>query len=1330
MFPKPESPALAPAGPARGNTWKEATEVPFFNGIAKVGVQWITNRFNDRWSDGKQTGQNFCSIAGILPHGPLSQIRGFYYNGEIFADLNVSRPDNPADPHYWKTPFSFGGADPVVGNAIQGWVWWGREDQPVDEWLQTALGHPIPAYRGLPLVVFTTLHTGQVQANSKARPAVPNIQFMCYRIPDAIPAGIKHPAAIDESLGSGINPVSALYDFLTHPRAGFGTGAPFHTANWAERATGLQNGTIRAGGVFGGDAYISPVHTGQNKADQIVADYLGYFDGFIYSLEGKVAIGWFPDDGTLPAMMTEITEHDMVEMPKIDSESYADTPSKIAVTCLDVFTDLSTAFEEAAVPFVGELGGDSAPKKIERPWFTYRPAASGFAHRYAAQLTVPGKSGTVKILRRRAVRPDGTRLRPADLIKLNRASRGLLEIYRVKERVEGDSRAEVELTLVRERGITPLPYAPAPDPRVITELPAPTVPDAADWSVLETPPGIADGLAVVLCRRPQDTLAGITVWADDDNNWAAGAAVLGDQGFALRVDLTAALSSAGASVPVHAPAVEASPTLGSGHGATEQADDTLLLVIDAEWLSIGAVTSTAADAYSLGILRGRRGSVAAAHASGAYGWVIRRDRVVAWANALFTAEATRFFKLQTFNPKMTSATSTAKALTFRALAPVVRNVTVYTYSPDTPFTPAYWIFLNETPFGGIPPWIGQWPGNEERSPWKLHNLTTFFGWHLTPPAPLLGDGTNLANITNATPWALYVCSCDVLESDGDSIVEGSWTTAQRVVAGISTAKAHINEGAVRLAEIRPTTDTSGWSVPIKFGQDGTGVTQLRRNSETGMLEETPDGGETVRPMGGGEGGGLPAGAVDGQMIVADSTVAGGVRWTGVSALPAPSGVGAVLVSNGANWLVLGAAMPGQVLVVNQAGIPTWAAVDSITYDPNSGQPQLQGTTIQCSWAFNGDGNGIFYALGTNIRRQAWANPRTYGPQLSMLSNPAGAEGFYAGVMDRVSTVVQIGGSILGIVWLAIDLGAIRQAAIESYSIQGGTSANFPRTWRLQGSNNVTAMTATDVNAATWVDIDVQTANATLTAGNQWGHWASNGDSTTRFRFLRLVVTLDSSAGANPYMNLQELELYGPCTIITQNLPVGTTTFARVTNGDGNGLIYYMGSFGRTKPFSNPVKLAQIAWISDMVAGSLALSAYVPVLFDRTITGNSYVTWPTITTGILVWDFGGGRSVSIDNYTLYQGTEASRYPRNWVLEGTNVLAGFTLLDIAAANWTAIDTRTADTTINAASTWGSFTSNGDSTTRFRYVRWRNTGANSAGQNYVFIQELEFYGTLAVE
>ena len=451
-------------------------------------------------------------------------------------------------------------------------------------------------------------------------------------------------------------------------------------------------------------------------------------------------------------------------------------------------------------------------------------------------------------------------------------------------------------------------------------------------------------------------------------------------------------------------------------------------------------------------------------------------------------------------------------------------------------------------------------------------------------------------------------------------------------------------------------------------------------------------------------------------------VEAGDGGTGGGVLPAPNNGAGVLVSNGQAWYALSSPTPGSALVLNQAGVPVWATVEGITYDPNAGQPQITGGTLQCTYSAGGDGNGIFYALGTNLRRQAWANPVSSWPKIRALDSNNGTAGptGAAGRTENSTSVTSTANT-----WCAFDLGQRRQMAVTDYTYRTGAGASYAlRNWKLQGSNNVAAWNVTDINAATWVDIDTHADDTTISTTGYY-RFACNGDTETRFRFLRLVMT-GVNADNDWRLIFGNLEFYGQCTLFQFNIPAGTYSLDYSSDGDGNGLVYFLGSVGLTRPFENPVWAGDIAWIHDMPT---VPAGDFPLLFNRLLAGQvTSGAWKSTTSGSFVLDFGANRTCSINRYSLYYSYDGI-FPRNWKLQGIAALPGFTMLDVNAAVWTDIDVRVADTTINAGYVWGTFVPNGDTTTRFRYLRWLNTGANSEGGAEFRPSELEFYGTLKV-
>lgn len=671
--PKTESPALSPSTPERRNTFQEAQAVPFGNGFFRVAPKWVSDRFNDHWSNGKQSGQAYCSVVGILCHGPIDFVQGIYSGGKLVAWPDIGRPDNPLDPDYHSVTIEFGGADPDLGTSNRVRVHWGREDQPVDSWLVSTSGQDHPPYPGQVVVVFERLHCGQIQANSQQRPALPNIEFSVARLPSpSVPSGLRLPAALGAARWRGINLVSGLWDALTHPRAGAGlTSAALDEADWVAKAGALESGAKPAAGLSGEDVYVSPLLSGSSETEKVVNDALSYIDGWLHTVGGRIRVDWYPNDGTAAGTLPEISEHDMVEPPKVRTGSLAEAPTTVVVECLEGDTgpnELVEAAETANVPFVREITGETSVRKLQRPWFTSREIAGRYASRAAAMATIPEMDGECLVRLHRAVRLDNTPLRVGDKFSFNYGPQAIVVQARLTERLEDETTAT--LRWKRERGVSSQPYVPAADPRAVYTLPDPPTPTTNDWVIAEAPRGLSEVAAVVaLVRRPSDALSGLRLYLDEDDNWVTGSTLLGPQGFAARVTLSGAMGAADTSCTLTGTDPDVSPTLGSGATSTEQTDDTLIMLMGTEWISLGSVVSAGAGAYTVGLARGRLGSIAAAQASGTYGWVVRRDRVTLWGNAVFAQLASRYFKIAYFHALADGPLSASKTVTFADRAP-------------------------------------------------------------------------------------------------------------------------------------------------------------------------------------------------------------------------------------------------------------------------------------------------------------------------------------------------------------------------------------------------------------------------------------------------------------------------------------------------------------------------------------------------------------------------------------------------------------------------------------------------------------------------------------
>lgn len=172
------------------------------------------------------------------------------------------------------------------------------------------------------------------------------------------------------------------------------------------------------------------------------------------------------------------------------------------------------------------------------------------------------------------------------------------------------------------------------------------------------------------------------------------------------------------------------------------------------------------------------------------------------------------------------------------------------------------------------------------------------------------------------------------------------------------------------------------------------------------------------------------------------------------------------------------------------------------------------TTKTLTYATDGDANGLCYWVGTNYGIEAWANPHTVGRlAVSSTSIEAGYSSGIQTLVDRANSDFFTMNFTNQRISIALQPGYT--LAPDRYSIKSGGD-DYPRSWKLQGSND----------GATWVDLDTQSNNATLTAAQQWLSLTVNNVSTgSGYRYLGILQTGVGSAGRN-YFRLSEIEFYG------------------------------------------------------------------------------------------------------------------------------------------------------------------------------------------------------------
>lgn len=183
------------------------------------------------------------------------------------------------------------------------------------------------------------------------------------------------------------------------------------------------------------------------------------------------------------------------------------------------------------------------------------------------------------------------------------------------------------------------------------------------------------------------------------------------------------------------------------------------------------------------------------------------------------------------------------------------------------------------------------------------------------------------------------------------------------------------------------------------------------------------------------------------------------------------------------------------------------------------------------------------------------------------------------------------------------------------------------------------------------------------------------------------------------------------------------TFVYDSDGDANGVAYFLGTNLGAIPWENPHTAGRcVCQASSLQAGTVTLFVdRAPPDFSDSGTDNIANSWISI-------DLGSSRTLVPTDYTLRnRAFDGTRPVRNWKLQGSNDSAGNSVAQLAAATWADIDIRIADTTMAAvANEFATYASNQSNSTPYRWLRIFQNGTNGNGDNFLLISEFEFYGT----
>lgn len=161
-----------------------------------------------------------------------------------------------------------------------------------------------------------------------------------------------------------------------------------------------------------------------------------------------------------------------------------------------------------------------------------------------------------------------------------------------------------------------------------------------------------------------------------------------------------------------------------------------------------------------------------------------------------------------------------------------------------------------------------------------------------------------------------------------------------------------------------------------------------------------------------------------------------------------------------------------------------------------------------------------------------------------------------------------------------------------------------------------------------------------------------------------------------------------------------------SDGDTNGLFYYLGTSKGAAAWSNPSVNNSI-----IVRASYTESGNPISLVDR---ANSEWFSNNIANSWVGFQIQTGK-FKCNYYSIKtRANNPDYYPRNWILQASN----------DGINWTILDTQIDNTALDSISQWLSLPV--ISTTSYSYFQLLQNGLDSSNSNYLCLGEVEIYGT----
>lgn len=640
--------------------------LPVIHGTGRVALKWFEHPWNHWVQEHGDIGPHvqYYNVAGLLCHGLIDRIESIWVNGKASAWVGVDRSES----NQWCYTFT-----PTLFNpdkyAQEAWVdgrhtaptfyfYWGMPGQAQNFLLTGAGGeyspNSHPPYDSVCYCVIQNFPTAWPGDARKGGASMPNIEFVLYKKPATIVVG-------GEVVTRGVSPIGVAYEWLTNKIWGLGLPTSLvPTADWTTAATNLKTNGYNQ--LTGENTMLSPHLFEQKEAGQHLTELFNYFDGFIKSEAGLVLPGWFEGGESEPEGLTVISRADMTEEAEIEPGTWDGCCTEIKTKIKEY--DTGSYFIKKSMSDFGISEKYSVTKKILAEPKSKEVAGGAilqpdqgraYLKRILRDNAVPRIKGRLTCFRDAARWADGTPLMPGDLFHLDYEPIALDLCCRVIERDDKGSN-EVALRFEAERGMFPTEYRPEPDTRDLPEPPEPTA--FAHWRLLRLPHQWHNYWAPVPCilaQRENPGILGAEVYISSSPTFASDIAQLDNlNSFAVYGELQTAIDSDDEVVKFSFENDDLSYWLAKSFSEVEALDDTMLIVIGNEIISLKDIVSSGSGWREYNCLRGRGGTTAVGHSEGVGVFIIPREKIIPIINQKLdpelAADKTVYFRLCPYTP--------------------------------------------------------------------------------------------------------------------------------------------------------------------------------------------------------------------------------------------------------------------------------------------------------------------------------------------------------------------------------------------------------------------------------------------------------------------------------------------------------------------------------------------------------------------------------------------------------------------------------------------------------------------------------------------------------